>query len=664
MRQRALTAIRTVGSVVSNPLSLGHGGHGDKGTSALLARLAHAREAIASALRLRRKTFRYVDRDGRLPLCRKVVFGAPQFSMPSLTMLIAIHGTVFFTSIGARLSFISFFTALARSFDVITDPVMGYVSDNTRTRHGRRRPYMAIGCWGYALAFIALFSPPASLAPTGVALWFGFFYIVFYLFDTVTNVPYIALGPELTDDSEERNSLFYYAGLFKGVGILLAAVAPVGATLYFQGLPSDDGLLFAMACNCTLPPPAPAAAAAAAAAAEVLPAAHFFNASACASLLEARVHAKAAEAAAAAAAGSSSTTAAAATAAVLLPVVTTDTAIAGWCDTVASCERACTVGASRNAFSGVAIFFCVFYLLAMLTVVATISERNQPNIVAAASSSAAKKKKKKKKKKEKKAAAVAAAKKAKAGGEAEEAATASPPPPPPPPPPPANEPLVPSLMAVLRNKPFVGLLPAWVCDYVAFSMIGTMLPFYVQYVVDPASASPWCDDGKRCPNLLGCRGYPTDAACCAPAEESAVFCDANTWLGLGLVALMGATIVSMPLWLWAASRFGKVNAWFAYNLITAITNGLFVMVSQGQPLLMTGLAFLNGLPNGAQFLTDSILADVIDYDEFLTGKRSEGRFTIFTTFIPKVGQISLAVLLSRSSACSRLTHSSTCCASR
>ena len=48
------------------------------------------------------------------------------------------------------------------------------------------------------------------------------------------------------------------------------------------------------------------------------------------------------------------------------------------------------------------------------------------------------------------------------------------------------------------------------------------------------------------------------------------------------------------------------------------------------------LAVVNGLPAGAIFLTDSVVADVIDYDELLTGQRSEGRFTIFQTFLPKI----------------------------
>ena len=136
---------------------------------------------IKGALAKKRTTYPMAYNDtGKLPTWKKISYGAPQLSMISLTMLISIHGTIFFTKIGAEVAFIAFFTALARSFDVITDPLMGYISDTTKSKHGRRRPFMMSGCWFYAILFLLLFTPPQSLGPDQVALWFGFFYILFY----------------------------------------------------------------------------------------------------------------------------------------------------------------------------------------------------------------------------------------------------------------------------------------------------------------------------------------------------------------------------------------------------------------------------------------------------------------------------------------------------
>lgn len=67
---------------------------------------------------------------------------------------------------GANLSILSFFTAMARSFDVITDPIMAWVSDQTSWSAGRRRPYILLGAPFYALFLALFFSPPASMTGT------------------------------------------------------------------------------------------------------------------------------------------------------------------------------------------------------------------------------------------------------------------------------------------------------------------------------------------------------------------------------------------------------------------------------------------------------------------------------------------------------------------
>ena len=71
--------------------------------------------------------------------------------------------TDFYVALGAPLAFLNFFTAAARSLDVLTDPVMGWASDRTRGRFGRRLPYTLSGCLVYGALFAALFSPPAAV---------------------------------------------------------------------------------------------------------------------------------------------------------------------------------------------------------------------------------------------------------------------------------------------------------------------------------------------------------------------------------------------------------------------------------------------------------------------------------------------------------------------
>jgi hypothetical protein len=121
--------------------------------------------------------------------------------------------------------------------DILVDPIMGNITDRTRTRWGRRRIFTLCGCLFYGAFFFLLFSPPTAIIMGGreagsalgadispargshmpIVLWFGFFYWLFYLMDSFSNVPYEALGPELTDCEAERNNLFFISKLFNMV---------------------------------------------------------------------------------------------------------------------------------------------------------------------------------------------------------------------------------------------------------------------------------------------------------------------------------------------------------------------------------------------------------------------------------------------------------------
>ena len=138
----------------------------------------------------------------------------PQFSLIPLTLLINVYIIIFYNEVaGVPLTFISFFQIFARSFDVLTDPLMAHISDNlTHTKRGRRIPYMMC-CPLYAIAFYILVSPPRN-NQTLATIWFGASYMIFYLCDTLVNVPFQALGPELTDDTDKRNELYMFVNDF------------------------------------------------------------------------------------------------------------------------------------------------------------------------------------------------------------------------------------------------------------------------------------------------------------------------------------------------------------------------------------------------------------------------------------------------------------------
>jgi GPH family glycoside/pentoside/hexuronide:cation symporter len=108
--------------------------------------------------------------------------------------------------------------SLPRVWDAVSDPVMGYVSDNAHTRWGRRRPFIFIGAILQALAFGAIWMAPEAWSDTYKAIYLAVALIVFYSFYTVFSVPLMGLTYEMTPDYKERTNVTAYAGLFNKVG--------------------------------------------------------------------------------------------------------------------------------------------------------------------------------------------------------------------------------------------------------------------------------------------------------------------------------------------------------------------------------------------------------------------------------------------------------------
>jgi Na+/melibiose symporter-like transporter len=99
---------------------------------------------------------------------------------------------------------------IPRLIDALTDPIMGYISDNTRSRFGRRRPYILIGAILSAILFFFMWSPPSFLGTDSIALYFLLISILYYVAYTVFVIPWGALGFELTRDYNERTNVQAY----------------------------------------------------------------------------------------------------------------------------------------------------------------------------------------------------------------------------------------------------------------------------------------------------------------------------------------------------------------------------------------------------------------------------------------------------------------------
>lgn len=173
--------------------------------------------------------------ENRVPVKQLIVFGAggliPIALFNIAGQLVGLIGNI---SLGLSAFWLGAILIVPRLWDAISDPIIGHLSDNTRTRFGRRRPFVLAGGISVALSFMMLWWVPKhesvmSWFPTESGFqWFQLSYILVSLliFFTATNlfeIPHGALGMEMTPNSHDRTKLFSAKSFF---GNLFAMATP------------------------------------------------------------------------------------------------------------------------------------------------------------------------------------------------------------------------------------------------------------------------------------------------------------------------------------------------------------------------------------------------------------------------------------------------------
>ncbi len=137
----------------------------------------------------------------------------------ALVMYIPTHYSV---NVGLGFTAVGIIFALGRLFDVISDPLIGYLSDRTESRFGRRRSWILAGVPAFALAVWLMLAPPDD-----VGLPYLFFVSMFFFLSlTILDIPYSSIGLELSPDVHERSSLAGSKATFQVAGAILAAALP------------------------------------------------------------------------------------------------------------------------------------------------------------------------------------------------------------------------------------------------------------------------------------------------------------------------------------------------------------------------------------------------------------------------------------------------------
>lgn len=110
----------------------------------------------------------------------------------------------------------------SKLYDVVTDPLMGIISDRTRSRWGRRRPYLFLGGIISAAGFFLAFNPPEFASQTPLIAFMLAALLVTYTGYTVFNIPYLAMPAEMTGSYHLRTSLMAHRIAFVNVGGLIS----------------------------------------------------------------------------------------------------------------------------------------------------------------------------------------------------------------------------------------------------------------------------------------------------------------------------------------------------------------------------------------------------------------------------------------------------------
>lgn len=175
----------------------------------------------------------------QLRLRTKLAYGMGDIYGGGATTLISMYYLYYLTDvlqINPALAGTAFL--ISKIWDAVTDPVMGIISDNTRTRFGRRRPYFLAGIFLIFVSFVLMWAP-VQIQREGLRfLYVLITYLFFSTVYTIVWVPYNSISTELTSDYDERTRLSKWRMIFSNISGILAGT--LGKDVFVDALNKDD----------------------------------------------------------------------------------------------------------------------------------------------------------------------------------------------------------------------------------------------------------------------------------------------------------------------------------------------------------------------------------------------------------------------------------------
>ena len=171
----------------------------------------------------------------KLSVATKMKYGVGDFGMAVVTAMLQFSMLFYYTDVvGVKPGLAGTAMLVGKiTWDLINDTLFGYLEDKTKSRWGKRRPYLIFGALPFALSFWGVFSIPKGLGDTAYFFLIIGSFILFDTFHTLTATAYSAMTAEITEDYNERTSLSTYRMVFSVIGYIAGAgVSGVLADVY------------------------------------------------------------------------------------------------------------------------------------------------------------------------------------------------------------------------------------------------------------------------------------------------------------------------------------------------------------------------------------------------------------------------------------------------
>jgi len=185
-------------------------------------RLAMSQSALPEHLESAGATEPAVSEGGRLKLSVIWSYTLSRVSTSIIGVMFSVYLMIYATDVlFIAPATMGILIAAARLWDGVTDPLVGYLSDRTRSPIGRRRVWLYASALPMAIGITMIWSPPGDLTGTWLVVWMAAALLVYETASTAFMIPHGALGMELTPHYHERTRLFGYAHMIGFIGSIL-----------------------------------------------------------------------------------------------------------------------------------------------------------------------------------------------------------------------------------------------------------------------------------------------------------------------------------------------------------------------------------------------------------------------------------------------------------